>query len=148
MFQSAVTMDNESEDEDDSTERRLPYPETESQTDDEEEREYSTEIIEGVRCLRKYHVVIPPETPAEDESNGNANETHEHNVNANETQDEDNPHSYLTLYNTAALTRTLWVKSSLNLHGERGETDRLNLSTKITPGGTQHKDGNITHVRK
>ncbi len=50
MFQSAVTVDNESEDD--------------SNTDNEEEREYSIEIIEGVRYL-KYHVVVPPDTPTE-----------------------------------------------------------------------------------
>ncbi len=61
MFQSAVTVDNESEDD--------------SNTGNEEEREYSIEIIEGVRYL-KYHVVVPPDTPTEnDTSNGNANET-------------------------------------------------------------------------
>jgi hypothetical protein len=67
MFQSAVTVDNESADEDDAS----------TQTDTEEEREYSIEIIEGVRYL-KYHVVVPPDTPIQnDMSNGNANETQE-----------------------------------------------------------------------
>jgi hypothetical protein len=90
MFQSAVTVESESEDEDDSTERSLLHTETDSQTDNEEEREYSTEIIEGVRYL-KYHVVIPPDTPTEDESNGNANETQGSNGNANENQATGNP---------------------------------------------------------
>ena len=88
MFQSAVTVDNEKEDEDDRTERDLPRTENDSQTDNGEEREYSTEIIEGVRYL-KYHVVIPPDAPNEQEHSGNANETHEHKGNATETQDDD-----------------------------------------------------------
>jgi hypothetical protein len=75
MFQSTVTVDNESEDD--------------SNTDNEEEREYSIEIIEGVRYL-KYHVVVPPDTPIENErSTGNANETHESNGNANANPDKD-----------------------------------------------------------
>jgi hypothetical protein len=78
MFQSAVTVNSESEDEDVNTERSLLPTETDTQTDNEEEREYSTEIIEGVRYLT-YHVVIPPDAPKE----------HEHNRNANEPQDED-----------------------------------------------------------
>ena len=81
MFQSAVTVDNESEDEDDAS----------TQTDTEEEREYSIEIIEGVRYLT-YHVVVPPDTPIENDimSNGNANETQANNGNANVTQEQDN----------------------------------------------------------
>jgi hypothetical protein len=75
MFQSAVTVDHESEDD--------------SNTDNEEEREYSIEIIEGDRYL-KYHVVVPPDTPIENErSTGNANETHESNGNANANPDKD-----------------------------------------------------------
>jgi hypothetical protein len=81
MFQSAVTVDSESEDGDDSTENDSP-------TDNEDEREYSTEIIEGVHYL-KYHVVIPPDAPNEQEHNGNDNETHEHKGSANATQDEE-----------------------------------------------------------
>ncbi len=57
-----MTVDSESEDGDDSTDRGLLHTEIDSQTDSEEEREYSTEIIEGVRHL-KYHVVIPPDAP-------------------------------------------------------------------------------------
>ncbi len=78
MFQSAVTVDSESEDGDRNTNHGLTHTEYQSQTDNEKEREYSTEIIEGVRYL-KYHVVIPPDAPRE----------HEHNGNANETQDEE-----------------------------------------------------------
>ena len=55
-----------------------------NETDDDEEREYSTEIVDGVRYLR-YHVVVPPDGPlaqsslAQQNNSGNANELPETN---------------------------------------------------------------------
>ncbi len=56
-----------------------------------------------------------------------------------------NPHPYLTIFNPAALTSTLGVRTVLNLHGVDGVTAPLKPSTQ--PGGRQHKNENAIQVK-
>jgi hypothetical protein len=86
MFQSALTIDDES-DSDSIILEPAPQPgpdqsdTLEDETDDEEEREYYTAVIDGVRYLN-YSVVVPPDGPpaplslAQPGNSGNANEPH------------------------------------------------------------------------
>jgi hypothetical protein len=124
MFQSTVTVDNESEDD--------------SNTDNEEEREYSIEIIEGVRYL-KYHVVVPPDAPTEnDTNNGNANETQESNGNANVNPDHN------TRANTAQPIAVHDALQSSSVEPYTWGEGRFEPKT----WGRQHNNGNAMPVSK